>query len=76
MVRETLQNSLDHHEDGLEGVRVKYRPFSLNTEDFGINTLIDHIRESLGEATRHRDQPTIDHYRHCPYSNNQRTSTG
>ena len=68
MVRETLQNSLDHHEGGLEDVRVKYRLFKLNAEDFGTNSLIDHITESLEEAARHRDQATIDHYHKMPHA--------
>ena len=73
MVRETLQNSLDHHQDGLEGVHVQYRMFNLGTNEFGGPELAGHIQQAQREASRHKDPDTLDQYErmnqilHRPY---------
>ena len=49
MVRETLQNSLDHHEDGLPPVEVSYQIIQARPEDIGARDLKEHIQACLEE---------------------------
>ena len=50
MVREVLQNSLDHHQPGLEGIRVTLRTLSIQPEDIRASQLMEHARASLRYA--------------------------
>ena len=54
MVRETLQNSLDHHEDGLPPVEVSYQIIQAKPEDIEARALKEHIQASLDEI---KDDP-------------------
>ncbi len=54
MVRETIQNSLDHHEDGLPPVEVSYQLIQVSPEDIGAQGLSQHILACLEEI---EDQP-------------------
>ena len=54
MVRETLQNSLDHHEDGLPPVEVSYQFMNISPSSVGARQLADHAEACLKEA---RDEP-------------------
>ena len=49
MVRETIQNSLDHHEDGLPPVEVSYQLIQVRPEEVGAHELRDHVRACLDE---------------------------
>ena len=52
MVRETIQNSLDHHENGLPPVHVTYTVVDIPRDDIGADRLMDHLRacqEELGD---------------------------
>ena len=59
MVREVLQNSLDHHQPGLDGVRVTFRTLSIPAEDIQATQLLLHARASLDEAEEARQNPDI-----------------
>ena len=50
MVRETLQNSLDHHEDGLEPVEVSYQVIQVGAEEVYAAGLTEHVQACLEEA--------------------------
>ena len=50
MVREVLQNSLDHHQTGLVGVQVTFRTLSIQGTDIQASQLLKHVRASLREA--------------------------
>ena len=63
MIRETLQNALDHPEPGLETVRVTFRTMTVGREDIGADSLAPHIRASLQEAERGRNPDATKHYR-------------
>ena len=63
MVREVLQNSLDHHQPGLDGVRVTFRTLSIPTEDIQASQLLLHARASLLEAEAGQNPDTAGHYR-------------
>ena len=62
MVREVLQNSLDHHEPGLDGVRVTFRTLSIPAEDIQATQLLQHARASLQEAEAGQNPDTTRHY--------------
>ena len=62
MVRETLQNSLDHHEDGLDGVHVAYRLIEVEPSTFGVHDLIGHVRSTSQEAKIHHSPETRQRY--------------
>ena len=47
LVRETVQNSLDAHQDGLEQVIVDIRECDIDTADIGSESLELHIQQSL-----------------------------
>lgn len=58
MVRETLQNSLDHHEDGLGPVNMTYSQVQLDANDFGGDDLAEHIRNAASEESCRADPAT------------------
>lgn len=62
MVRETIQNSLDHHEDGLDGVKMTYRLIRIRPEDIGAESLNKHISECYYETKKHHDPKTEKQY--------------
>ena len=62
MVREVLQNSLDHHEPGVDGVRVTFRTLSIPAEDIQASQLLEHVRPSLREAQAGQNPDTTTHY--------------
>ena len=62
MVREVLQNSLDHHQTGLDGVRVTFRTLSIPAEDIQATQLLLHARASLQEAEAGQNPDTTRHY--------------
>ena len=62
MVREVLQNSLDHHQPGLDGVRVTFRTLSIPAEDIQATQLLLHARASLDEAKDGENPDTTGHY--------------
>ena len=62
MVREVLQNSLDHHQPGLDGVRVTFRTLSVPAEDIQATQLLLHARASLLEAEAGQNPDTTGHY--------------
>ncbi len=62
MVREVLQNSLDHPVAGLDSVQVEFKLVHLNSQDFGADQLKSHISASLEELRLIRDTETIDRY--------------
>ena len=62
MVREVLQNSLDHHQPGLDGVRVTFRTLSIPAEDIQATQLLQHARASLQEAEAGQNPDTTRHY--------------
>ena len=60
MVRETIQNSLDHHEDGLPPVEVSYQLIQVRPEEVGARDLGKHVQACLDEI---QDEPeTRDRY--------------
>ena len=63
MVREVLQNSLDHHQPGLDGVRVTFRTLNIPAEDIQARQLFLHARASLREAEAGQNPDTAGHYR-------------
>ena len=62
MVREVLQNSLDHHQDGLESVHVTFRTLNIKAEDIQAHQLLDHVRASLHEAQMGQNPDATQHY--------------
>ena len=62
MVRETLQNSLDHPEDGLPGVRVTYRHMRIPRESVGADGLLRHAIMCLKEAKDNFDEEKVKTY--------------
>ena len=50
MVREVLQNSLDHPEPGIDTVHVNFRLITLSSDDIAADQLKQHIRASLKEV--------------------------
>ena len=63
MVREVLQNSLDHHQPGLDGVRVTFRTLSIQPDDIRASQLLEHARASLREAEAGQNPDTTRQYR-------------
>ena len=62
MVRETIQNSLDQHQDGLEGVKMTYRLTRISPEDIGADSLKKHVQASYEEARSRKDPATTGQY--------------
>ena len=62
MVREVLQNSLDHPIAGLDSVQVEFKLIYLRPGDFGADQLKRHIAASLEEVKLNQDAETIDRY--------------
>ena len=62
MVRETLQNSLDHPEPGLDEVCVTYQLIHIKPKDIDADKLVNHIRAASLEATKSSDPDTNAHY--------------
>ena len=62
MVREVLQNSLDHPIAGLDSVQVEFKLIHLRPDDFGADQLKRHIAASLEEVKLNQDAETIDRY--------------
>ena len=54
MVRETIQNSLDHHDNGLPPVKVSYQVINVRSEDVKAQELSEHVQACLEEI---RDEP-------------------
>ena len=50
MVRETLQNSLDHHDGNLPPVQMTYRLDQVDPQDVNAQQLAEHIRACMEEA--------------------------
>ena len=63
MVREVLQNSLDHPEPGLPTVQVTFRTIKIDPAHIGLESLNPHIRASAMENVDPREQraPPEDH---------------
>ena len=62
MVRETLQNSLDHPEPGLDTVAVTFRLIDITPGDIQADQLARHISASLREARRGGDPDSTARY--------------
>ena len=62
MVRETLQNSLDHPEPGLDTVAVTFRLIDIDPGDIRADQLAPHIRASLQEARSGGDPDSTARY--------------
>ena len=62
MVREILQNSLDHPAPGIDIIDVVFRLIQVTPEDIGAEQLKEHISSSLQEVTEDRDTDAIDRY--------------
>ena len=62
MVREVLQNSLDHPARGVDTVDVTFKLIHVKPEEIGVEELKPHIESSLAEVTRDRDSEAIKHY--------------
>ena len=62
MVRETLQNSLDHPEPGLGAVAVTFRLIDITPEDIRADQLARHIGASLQEARSGGDPDSAARY--------------
>ena len=56
MVREVLQNSLDHHQPGLNGVQVTFKTLSIQGTDIQASQLLKHVRASLHERNLQNSQ--------------------
>ena len=62
MVREVLQNSLDHHQPGLDGVQVTFKTLSIQGTNIQTSQLLEHVRASLHEAEAGQNPDTTRHY--------------
>ena len=62
MVREILQNSLDHPAPGLETVEVAFRTIDIDPENIGANQLKEHVNAALKEVTENQDSQAMTHY--------------
>ncbi len=62
MVREILQNSLDHPDPGIDTVEVTFRLADISPDEVMVEGLKSHIESSLVEVTRDRDSDAIKHY--------------
>ena len=62
MVRELLQNSVDHPVEGIETVEVTFQLIEASPDDIKAEVLKDHITSSLSEVTKDRDNDAIERY--------------
>jgi hypothetical protein len=62
MVRELLQNSLDHPEPGIDTVHVNFKLITLSPDDIAADQLKHHIQASLEEVRHNQDPDTTEHY--------------
>ena len=62
MVREVLQNSLDHPEPGIATVHVNFSLITLKPDDIAADQLKQHIQTSLEEVRHNQDPDTTEHY--------------
>ena len=62
MVREVLQNSLDHPARGVDTVDVTFKLIHVEPNAIGVEELKPHIESSLAEVTRDHDSEAIKHY--------------
>ena len=62
MVREVLQNSLDHHQNGLGPVTVTFKLATINPEDIFSNSLLPNIQAANQELSNDAEPDTQTHY--------------
>ena len=62
VVREVLQNSLDHSQNGLSTVEVTFKTLNVHPEDINAPGLLEHVQASLREAQRGRSPDATRHY--------------
>ena len=62
MVREVLQNSLDHPSRGVDTVDVTFKLIHVAPDEISAAELKPHIEASLAEVTRDRDTEAMKHY--------------
>ena len=63
MVRETIQNSLDNPEPGIQTVHVTFSLMDIDRRDIQADDLSQHIQASLEEAEKSRGPETVHRYR-------------
>ena len=63
LVRETIQNSLDAHEDGLGAVGVNIRQCHIAREDIGAASLKLHLQQALARMVENRQKEGQEDYR-------------
>ena len=62
MVREILQNSLDHPAPGLEKVDVTFQIMEIDPQDICADQLKEHVGAALQQLTQERNDPATSHY--------------
>ena len=62
LIREVLQNSLDHPEPGLGTVAVTFKTINVDPKDIHAPGLLEHVQASLQEAQRGQSPDTARHY--------------